>query len=362
MSLTRTTTSETGPFYASGSISFSSLRTNFKKTSSGSIKASEIRRNTSGSETQPIVPDSTENRNSGPLSDGISASNNLKLSQFRNSIKYYDLTQGSDIDLNLNIAASSLWNSNLQYNIEKRVYLSGTSGSTTTSTPAASLNATAVYNVLLIITGVILGDGGSAGTETTNGGNGDGKDNTPITEKSRKKRRVEDVSGLGTLLPSLPPASKLVKPNGGNSISEHMELQRRLVQSKEDTNRAIQLRETVESSAILRTGIREEKDRRVSLFKELVAKLGGDDSQATSRINAYKEAKDNGTIMGEETYDPLIESVAEQDELIAQMTLQHVTLNKEVDRLLPQEKNGEDTSEEIQDSSAVEPEEVLVKV
>ena len=172
MSLTRTTTSETGPFYASGSISFSSLRTNFKKTSSGSIKASEIRRNTSVSETQPIVPDSTENRNSGPLSDGISASNNLKLSQFRNSIKYYDLTQGSDIDLNLNIAASSLWNSNLQYNIEKRVYLSGTSGSTTTSTPAASLNATAVYNVLLIITGVILGDGGSAGTETTNGGNG----------------------------------------------------------------------------------------------------------------------------------------------------------------------------------------------
>ena len=197
---------------------------------------------------------------------------------------------------------------------------------------------------------------------TTNGGNGDGKDNTPITEKSRKKRRVEDVSGLGTLLPSHPPASKLVKPNGGNSISEHMELQRRLVQSKEDTNRAIQLRETVESSAILRTGIREEKDRRVSLFKELVAKLGGDESQATSRINAYKEAKDNGTIMGEETYDPLIESVAEQDELIAQMTLQHVTLNKEVDRLLPQEKNGEDTSEEIQDGSAVEPEEVLVKV
>ena len=198
---------------------------------------------------------------------------------------------------------------------------------------------------------------------TTNGGNGDGKDNTPITEKSRKKRRVEDVSGLGTLLPSLPPASKLVKPNGGNSISEHMELQRRLVQSKEDTNRAIQLRETVESAAILRTGIQEEKDRRVSLFKELVAKLGGDESQATSRINAYKEAKDNGTIMGEETYDPLIESVAEQDELIAQMTLQHVTLNKEVDRLLPQEKNGEDVSEEIQDSSAaVEPEEVLVKV
>ena len=172
MSLTRTTTSETGPFYASGSISFSSLRTNFKRTSSGNIKASELRRNTNVNTAEPIVPDCTENRTSGPLSGGISTSSNLKLSQFRNSIKYYDLTQGSDTDLNLNIAASSLWNSNLQYNIEKRVYLSGTSGSTTTSTPAASLNATAVYNVLLLITGVILGDGGSAGTETTNGGDG----------------------------------------------------------------------------------------------------------------------------------------------------------------------------------------------
>jgi hypothetical protein len=172
MSLTRTTTSETGPFYASGSISFSSLRTNFKRTSSGNIKASELRRDTDVTETEPIVPDCTENRSSGPLNNGISTSNNLKISQFRNSIKYYDLDQGSDTDLNLNIALASLWNSNLQYNIEKRVYLSGTSGSSTTNTPAASLDATTVYNVLLLITGSILGDGGSAGTETTDGGDG----------------------------------------------------------------------------------------------------------------------------------------------------------------------------------------------
>ena len=172
MSLTRTTTSETGPFYASGSISFSSLRTNFKRTSSGNIKASELRRDTDVTETEPIVPDCTENRSSGPLNNGISTSNNLKISQFRNSIKYYDLDQGSDTDLNLNIALASLWNSNLQYNIEKRVYLSGTSGSSTTNTPAASLDAATVYNVLLLITGSILGDGGSAGTETTDGGDG----------------------------------------------------------------------------------------------------------------------------------------------------------------------------------------------
>jgi len=172
MSLTRTTTSETGPFYASGSISFSSLRTNFKRESSGSISASELKRDTDVTETEPIVPDCTENRVSGPLNDGISSSTNLKISQFRNSIKYYDLSQGSDTDLNLNIALASLWNSNLQYNIEKRVYLSGTSGSSTANTPAASLDASTVYNVLLLITGSVLGDGGSAGTETENGGDG----------------------------------------------------------------------------------------------------------------------------------------------------------------------------------------------
>jgi len=171
MALTRNTTSETGPFYASGEISFSSLRTNFKRTSSGNIKASELLRDTDVTETSPIVPDSTENRSSGPLNDGISTSSNLKISQFRNSIKYYDLTQGSDTDTNLNIAAASLWNSNLQYNIEKRVTLSGTSGSTN-GNAAASLDAATVYNVLLIISGSILGTGGAAGTETTDGGDG----------------------------------------------------------------------------------------------------------------------------------------------------------------------------------------------
>ena len=171
MALTRTTTSETGPFYASGEISFSSLRTNFKETSSGSIKVSELYRDTDVNETDPIVPDCTENRTSGPLNNGISSANELKISQFRDSIKYYDLTQGSDTDTNLNIAASSLWNSNLQYNIEKRVTLSGTSGSTN-GNAAASLDAATVYNVLLIITGSILGTGGSAGTETVDGGDG----------------------------------------------------------------------------------------------------------------------------------------------------------------------------------------------
>ena len=160
------TASKVGPYFASGSISFSQLRTNFKETSSGEVKASELLRVTDTTNTDPIVPDATENSD-------IATSTNLKTSQFRNSIKYYNLDQGSgDTDLNLDIADSSLWNGNLDKTIVKTVTLAGTSASSTTTTPAASLDASAVYNVLLIITGSVLGDGGAAGTSGVNGGDG----------------------------------------------------------------------------------------------------------------------------------------------------------------------------------------------
>ena len=159
------TASKVGPYFTSGSISFSELRSNFKETSSGSVSASELLRVTDTTNTDPIVPDATEN-------SSIATSSNLKTSQFRNSIKYYNLNQGSgDTDLNLNIANSSLWNGNLGKTIVKTVTLAGTTGSTN-GNAAASLDASAVYNVLLLITGSILGTGGSAGTETVNGGDG----------------------------------------------------------------------------------------------------------------------------------------------------------------------------------------------
>ena len=159
------TASKVGPYFTSGSISFSQLRSNFKETSSGSVSASELLRVTDTTNTDPIVPDATENSE-------IATSSNLKTSQFRNSIKYYNLNQGSsDTDLNLNIADSTLWNGNLGKTIVKTITLAGTIGSTN-GNAAASLDASAVYNALLIITGSILGSGGSAGTETENGGDG----------------------------------------------------------------------------------------------------------------------------------------------------------------------------------------------
>jgi|DEB0MinimDraft_6_1074348.scaffolds.fasta_scaffold24549_2 hypothetical protein len=152
------TVSKVGPYFSSGSISFSQLRSTFKQTSSGSISFSEYRRDTNTGSTNPIVPDATEN-------SSIATSSNLKISQFRNSIKYYNLNQGSgDIEENLNIANSSLWNGNLGKNIAKTITLAGRNGSTNGS-PAVSLNASAIYNVLLVITGNILGTGGSPGAK-----------------------------------------------------------------------------------------------------------------------------------------------------------------------------------------------------
>jgi hypothetical protein len=164
MALTASTHPAT-PWFNSGALSFSALRSNFKETSSGPISASELRRNTNTSSTNPIVPDSTENSD-------ISSGNNLKLSQFRDSIKYYDLDQGSgDTDTNLNIATASLWNNNLGKTIVKRVRLAGTSGSSN-GNPAASLDASSVFNVIIIVSGSILGTGGAGATEGVDGGDG----------------------------------------------------------------------------------------------------------------------------------------------------------------------------------------------
>lgn len=184
------TVNKTGPFYASGPITFSSLRTNFKESASGSVSALELIRNTNVAETNPIVPDATENA-------AISSTNNLKLSHFRNTIKYYDLDQGSgDTDLNLNIAEATLWNSNLNKNIVKRVNLAGTSGSTN-GNPAASLNAPVAYNVYLNISGIIHGTGGNpGGNADTDTNGGDGGDALSISTNGTGTVTVKTISAL----------------------------------------------------------------------------------------------------------------------------------------------------------------------
>jgi hypothetical protein len=157
------TVTKAGPYYSSGSISFSSLRSNFKEAGSGSISASELRRNTTTTNTNPVVPDATENAS-------VSTSSNLALSQFRNTIKYYYITQ-TGTDTNFDIDAQT-WNSNLNKNIRKWMYVQGTIGSNSVSSSAADFNST-TYNLTIDVSGGIYGAGGSSGTSATiSGGNG----------------------------------------------------------------------------------------------------------------------------------------------------------------------------------------------
>ena len=160
--------SKAGPYYASGQISFSSLRSNFRaqqrKTTSGgsetfatdnaAISASQLLRNTTTTNTTPTVPNATEN---GSVT---SSQSNWKTSQFRNTIKFYYLTQ-SGTNENLDLDNQS-WNGNLNKNIEKFMFIDGTCGSNSVSASAASFAATA-YNLTFDVYGSVLGCGGRGG-------------------------------------------------------------------------------------------------------------------------------------------------------------------------------------------------------
>jgi len=157
------TITKTGPFFTivGSAISFSTLRQNFVLSTTGSISASTLIRNVVPSETEPIVPDATEN-------SGISSTRaNLSLSQFRNSIKYYNVTH-TGTETNYNISGSINWNGNLNKTIVKSVYLTGTYGSTDATKPAASFDGD-THNVKLYVSGSILGAGGASASG--NGGN-----------------------------------------------------------------------------------------------------------------------------------------------------------------------------------------------
>jgi len=174
------TVSKAGPYYttAGTEIKFSDLRRDFRaqqpKTTSGgsetfltdntSISASELLRNSDVNETNPIVPQCQENIQ-------ISSSDNWKLSQFRNSIKYFYLTQDSSKTTLNYLLHGQPWQNNLPLNIVKTFFLEGTCGSTSPTEAALEFDAE-VYNLNLFISGSVLGDGGAAGTSGVNGGNG----------------------------------------------------------------------------------------------------------------------------------------------------------------------------------------------
>jgi len=179
---------KSGPYFSSGSISFSQLRTNFKEISSGQISASELRRNTDLREENPIVPDSTEN-------EQISTGSNLSLSQFRNSIKRYVATQSGTDDNSSYSGEPGFrmgrydtnnrgidWSGggyggrdgqgggttgNLTKNVQKGILITGTCGSVRFGQPAAQLSPVVqVHNVRIDVSGSILGYGGLGGYDS----------------------------------------------------------------------------------------------------------------------------------------------------------------------------------------------------
>jgi len=173
------TVTKDGPYFSSGSISFSQLRQNFKETTSGSVSAAELIRDTNVNNENPIVPDSSENTS-------ISSGSNLKLSQFRNSIKRYYATQsGTDIEfrcgrfdgtrgidwsgggVNGPDGGSGGTSGNITKNVQKKVIINGTCGSLYRLEAAVQLAPiTPVYNVSFEIYGEVYGAGGFGGYES----------------------------------------------------------------------------------------------------------------------------------------------------------------------------------------------------
>jgi hypothetical protein len=151
-------------FFSSGPISFSALRAAFKEVSDGQISISELRRNTDVSNTDPIVPDATENNN-------VSTSTDLRLSSFRNTIKRYNVVQ-TGTDTGLGNVRNLNWNENGRRNIIKRFIVQGTIGTTNTASPALLFEGTG-FNYRIEVQGSILGAGGAGGTSgSSNGKNG----------------------------------------------------------------------------------------------------------------------------------------------------------------------------------------------
>lgn len=175
---------KSGPYFSSGAIAFSQLRDVFKETG-GRISASELRRNTDIRAANPIVPDSTENEN-------ISTGSNLRISQFRNSVKRYVATQSGTNDNSHGRSEPGFrmgrldpyglgidWsgggysgkdgqggptNGNLIRNVQKTIRITGVCGSINPELPAAQLSPVLqVNNVKMEIFGSILGCGGQGG-------------------------------------------------------------------------------------------------------------------------------------------------------------------------------------------------------
>ena len=144
-------------FPVMSNVKFSQLRNTFRdKNPSGTIKASELRRRTSKTNMDPVVPDSTENT---PIATTV----NWKVSQFQNSRKYYMIETSGTSSSTVNIE-SLAWNSNFNKNIRKWYYIKHDCESLNPNQPALRINSE-VVNFTLDLQADVHGAGGLRGGE-----------------------------------------------------------------------------------------------------------------------------------------------------------------------------------------------------
>lgn len=148
-----------GPYFTSGPISFSQLRSTFEGPG-GAVRLSDYKRDTNVFNSNPRVPDATEN-------SSISSSNsNIRLSTFRGVIKVYRVEQ-SGTDLNADFGLQN-WNGNLAKNVPKRAIVQGDCGSNTIGAYAAGIFGT-MYNLRFVVNGRVLGASGAGGVVSSTG-------------------------------------------------------------------------------------------------------------------------------------------------------------------------------------------------
>jgi len=149
------------PLFTSGEIKFSKIRDSFG-FSSGELRASNFIRDTDVNNTNPKIPDATENSNIP-----TSSTSQWKASYFRNTLKNYEVIQ-YDTDTNLSLSSVGSWNSNLGKNIQKIYNIGGRINGTTSNGYALTLDGT-TYNLTVEVRGYVLGYGGAGGVRGASG-------------------------------------------------------------------------------------------------------------------------------------------------------------------------------------------------
>jgi hypothetical protein len=142
-------------------IRFSKIRDSFG-FSSGELRASNFIRDTNVNNTNPKIPDATENSNIP-----TSSTSQWKASYFTNTLKTYEVIQ-YDTDTNLSLSSVGSWNSNLGKNIPKIYKISGRINGTTSNGYALTLDGT-TYNLTVEVRGYVLGYGGAGGVRGASG-------------------------------------------------------------------------------------------------------------------------------------------------------------------------------------------------